>query len=115
MDWITLVAAGLVVWALCGAVMALGPRFWSMEATLRIHLAAAPLFSFALSIFHAGISPGFPALLRALVMTAMIIVLDAVVVAPLFERSFAMFRSIIGTWLPFLLMFLASWFSGTLV
>jgi hypothetical protein len=27
-----------------------------------------------------------------------IIVLDAVVVAPLFERSYAMFRGLIGTW-----------------
>ena len=42
-------------------------------------------------------------------MAGIIIALDALVVAPLFERSFAMFRSVIGTWLPFATIFLASW------
>ena len=34
-------------------------------------------------------------------MTGLIVALDALVVAPLFERSYAMFRSAIGTWIPF--------------
>ena len=38
--------------------------------------------------------------------------LDALIVAPLFERSYAMFRSAIGTWLPFLAIFAAVWFAG---
>jgi hypothetical protein len=38
-----------------------------------------------------------------------LVVLDAVVVAPLFEGSYAMFRSFIGTWLPFVAIFVASW------
>jgi hypothetical protein len=40
--------------------------------------------------------------------------LDALVVAPLFERSYAMFRSVIGTWLPFVVIFAASWAAGVL-
>ena len=42
-------------------------------------------------------------------MTGIVLALDAIVVAPLFERSFAMFRSVIGTWLPFAAIFFASW------
>ena len=36
-------------------------------------------------------------------------------VAPLFERSYAMFRSALGTWIPFVAIFLASWAAGALV
>ena len=36
-------------------------------------------------------------------------------VAPLFERSYAMFRSFVGTWMPFAAIFLASWAAGILM
>jgi len=49
-------------------------------------------------------------------LTALIIIgLDAVVVAPIFERSYAMFRSFIGTWLPFAGIFAASLLAGFLI
>jgi len=32
----------------------------------------------------------------------------------LLERSFEMFRSVIGTWMPFGLIFLAAWIAGLL-
>jgi hypothetical protein len=48
-------------------------------------------------------------------MTGMVIILDVAVVAPLFERGYAMFRSFIGTWIPLTAIFLASWPAGTLV
>ena len=58
--------------------------------------------------------PGFDPALRALAITALVVFLDAVVVAPIFERSFAMFRSLIGTWIPFAAIFLASLAAGIL-
>jgi hypothetical protein len=48
------------------------------------------------------------------VLTGLVFTLDLVVVAPLFERSYAMFRSFIGTWLPFALIFAASLAAGIL-
>jgi hypothetical protein len=36
----------------------------------------------------------------------------ALVVAPLFERSFAMFASVLGTWIPFALIFLSTYLVG---
>ena len=45
-------------------------------------------------------------------MTGLVIVLDAVVVAPIFERSYDMFRSAIATWIPFALIFIASLAAG---
>ncbi len=48
-------------------------------------------------------------------LTGLVITLDAVVVAPIFERSYAMFRSLVGTWLPFALILVASLAAGILV
>jgi hypothetical protein len=41
-----------------------------------------------------------------------VIVLDATAVAPVFEKSYAMFSSILGTWLPFLSIFAATYLTG---
>lgn len=38
--------------------------------------------------------------------------LDVFVVALLVEKSFDMFRSVLGTWLSFALIFLPTWFTG---
>jgi hypothetical protein len=61
------------------------------------------------------VAPEFDPVLRAATMTGLIIVLDAAVVAPLFERGYTMFRSLIGTWIPFAAIFLASWAAGMIV
>jgi hypothetical protein len=41
--------------------------------------------------------------------------MDTFVVAILIERSFRMFQSIVGTWLPFGLVFLSTWWTGLAV
>ena len=109
MAWITLLATSLVVWGLCGAVIGIGGQIWSLRTTLYVHLIAALIFAFGSSTLHRFFAPEFDPLLRAGVMAGLIIALDALVVAPLFKRSFAMFRSVIGTWLPFAAIFLVSW------
>ena len=109
MVWACLIGASLVLWGLCGATIAIGRRLWSLQTTLYVHLAAAPVFAFALAALFGAAFPEFDRLLRAEVMTGLVVVLDLCVVAPIFERSFAMFRSVIGTWLPFAAIFLASW------
>jgi hypothetical protein len=35
-------------------------------------------------------------------------------VAPVFEKSFAMFESVLGTWMPFALIFIATLVTGLL-
>ena len=115
MVWSYLVGLALLLWGACGAVMAVGRRLWTLPTALRVHLAAAPTMGFALSIAHARIDPACGALMRATVVTGLIVALDALVVAPLFERSYDMFRSLIGTWIPFALIFLASWAAGLLM
>jgi hypothetical protein len=112
MAWVSLVALSLIVWAACGGTIAAGRRVWSMQTTLVVHLFAAAAFAFAAASVHARLAPGFDPLTRAAAMTGLIVALDALVVAPLFERSYAMFRSALGTWIPFAAIFLASWAAG---
>ena len=114
MSWAYLFGLGLVLWGGCGAVIAVGRRIWTLDTTLKIHLVAAPILAFVLSAVHGLLAPGFNSALRALAITALVVFLDAVVVAPIFERSFAMFRSLIGTWIPFAAIFLASLAAGIL-
>ncbi len=115
MDWVYLFGLALALWGGCGAVMAVGRRLWTLDTALRVHLVAAPLIAFLLSALHEWLAPEFSSLLRATVMTWIVVILDALVVAPVFERSYAMFRSVIGTWLPFVAIFVASFAAGTVV
>ena len=115
MAWVYLFGLGLVLWGLCGAVMAIGRRIWSLDTTLHVHLAAAPAIAFLVSSIHKLLAAEFNPVLRAMVLTGIVVILDAVVVAPIIERSYAMFRSFIGTWMPFAAIFLASWAAGFLV
>lgn len=112
MAWLYLVGLTVVLWGACGSVMSVGRRLWTLETALRVHLIAAPIIAFLVATLHKVLVPGFNPTLRAAVMTGLVIVLDAAVVAPLFERSYSMFRSVIGTWLPFATIFLASWLAG---
>jgi hypothetical protein len=100
MGWVYLVGLAPAIWAGRGAVIAIGRRLWSIDTTLRV--AAA----------HGELAPQFNPLLRAAAMTIIVMLLDALVVAPLFEGSYTMFKSVIGTWLPFVAIFAAAWAAG---
>ncbi len=112
MAWVSLILLALVVWAACGGVIAVGRRVSSMQTTLIVHLFAAAAFAFAAGVAHRLLAPNFDAVTRAAAMTSLIVALDALVVAPLFERSYAMFRSLLGTWIPFVAIFVARWAAG---
>lgn len=112
MAWLYLIGLTLILWGACGGVMSMGRRLWTLDTALRVHLIVAPIIAFLVATLHKVLVPSFDTTLRAAVMTGLVIVLDAALVAPIFERSYAMFRSIIGTWLPFAAIFLASWAAG---
>jgi hypothetical protein len=114
MAWLYLIGLALVLWGACGGVIAIGRRLWSLDTTLRVHLIAAAIFAFLVAAAHRALAPEFDPLLRAAAITIIVMLLDALVVAPLFERSYAMFQSLTGTWLPFVAIFAASWAAGVL-
>jgi hypothetical protein len=115
MAWFYLLLLALVLWAACGGVMTVGRRLWSLDTALRVHLVAAPAIAFLVAAAHATLAREFSPTLRAATITSVVVILDAAIVAPLFERSYAMLRSVIGTWLPSVLIFIASYAVGVLI
>jgi len=86
-----------------------------MNTTLVVHAVVAPLAFGMLSwLFFKQFPQTSPAAV-SLAMVSIVIALDALVVAPLFERSYAMFRSLPGTWIPFASILGAAYIVGRIV
>jgi hypothetical protein len=109
---VSVVVHALVGWAICGATVGIGRQLVSMDATLVIHAMVAPLAFGLLTWRHFKRFPESSAAATALIMVGVVLGLDALVVAPFLERSYAMFRSIMGTWVPFASILAASYFVG---
>jgi hypothetical protein len=110
-----LVAFGAGGWALCAAVMGGLMAVAPLWLALTLHAIAAPAIFAGLSLFYFRVPGARQPVETALVFTALVAVLDAVVVAGIVLGSFAMFASIAGTWLPFALIFLATWATGSIL
>lgn len=104
-----------VGWALCAATMGGLLAVASVGVALAVHAVAAPVF-FALVARHYFRARGArDPLPTALAFVGIVALLDLVVVAGLVLRSLAMFGSLAGTWLPFALVFLATWGTGEIM
>jgi hypothetical protein len=112
MAWSGLIVCGLIVWAGCGGVYAMGREVWPGEMPEAVRLAVSPAIAAAVTVAHKILAPDFNALLRAAAFTLMVAVLDALVLAPLVDRSHALLRSALGSWLPLAAIFFASWAAG---
>ena len=110
-----LLAYGVAGWAACGVLMGGLMAVASPGVAIGIHAVAAPLIFVAIASRYFGARGAREPLPTALAFTAIVAVLDAAVVAGLILRSFAMFASFAGTWLPFLLIFLATWATGAIM
>jgi len=102
----------VVLWALCGATIGFGRALVGTATALIIHAVAAPLLAVLISLHHFRRFPVASVPATAAVFLAVVMALDAGLVAPVFEKSYAMFRSFLGTWLPFGLIFLATFLTG---
>jgi hypothetical protein len=101
-----------VGWALCAATMGLGMAFASQQNALIIHAILAPIYFAALSlIYFRRFNYSMP-LATAVVWVTFVMTMDFFVVAVLVLRSLEMFTSILGTWIPFALIFLSVYLTG---
>lgn len=110
-----LVVHALVGWALCGAAIGIGRKVTTLKNALIAHAVAAPVIFVAVSLVYFGWFGGTGPVVTAALFLAVVVFLDVFVIALFVERSFDMFRSVLGTWLPFALIFLATWLTGLLV
>jgi menaquinone-dependent protoporphyrinogen oxidase len=108
-------AYGVAGWAVRAAVMAGLLALGNLTAALAVHAVITPLVFVALArrYFHArGAREPLP---TAVLWTGLVALLDLAIVAGAIQHSLAMFTSIVGTWLPFALAFLATWATGGLM
>ena len=103
-----------VGWALCFATIGIGMAATSVQNALIIHAIAAPIFFVGISLFYFRCFNYTSPLLTATVWIAFVVAMDFFVVAMLILHSFEMFTSLLGTWIPFTLIFSSTYLTGFL-
>jgi hypothetical protein len=112
---VIVLAHGLVGWALCGAIMWIGMAVTSMEITLSAHALGAPVVFCAVSLIYFSVFNYTTPLRTAIVFVGVVVFMDVFLVALIIERSFEMFTSLLGTWIPWALIIASTFLTGLYV
>lgn len=107
-----ILAHALIGWVLCAAIMGIGPSNLGMSTTLKVHAVVAPIIFGFISRFYFQRFAYTNPLQTAVIFTLFIMAMDYFLVAVVILKSLAMFRSLIGTWIPFGLIFLSTYLTG---
>ena len=102
-------------WVLCAATMGIGMAVMSLQTTLVVHAVLAPVFFAALSILYFKKFNYTKPLQTAIIFLLFVVLVDFFIVALLINRSLEMFTSLLGTWIPFGLIFLSTSITGLIV
>ncbi|UCB45576.1 MAG: hypothetical protein JSV25_15425 [Spirochaetota bacterium] len=105
----------LIGWALCAAVMGIGMSVMALEKTLILHAILAPVFFTLLSLLYFKRFNYTTPLLTSVIFLGFVVVVDFFIVALAIQKSLEMFTSWLGTWLPFTLIFISTYFTGLVV
>lgn len=111
---ITLLVHAFIGWALCAATMGIGRATTSLQNALIIHAIGAPVFFSAVSLNYFNKFSYTTPLQTAIIFVGFVITVDFFVVALLINRSLEMFASLLGTWIPFALIFASTYLTGLL-
>ncbi len=103
---------GLVGWALCGSIVFIGREVASIDTALTVHAIGSPVIFTALSWIYFSRFGYTKPLTTASVFLGIVIFMDVFLVALVIERSLEMFGSLIGTWIPWVLIFLSTYLTG---
>lgn len=105
----------LVIQLVCSAAMGIGMAVTSEVNALVIHAIVGPGFAVIVSTFYFRRFNYTSPFVTATIFVGFIILVDFGVVALLILRSLDMFRSPLGTWIPFGLIFAATAITGLLI
>lgn len=106
---------GAIGWALCGAIIFIGRSLTDMQTTLIAHAIGAPVIFTLISLLYFSRFNYTSPLQTAIAFFAIVVLLDFFLVALIIERSMDMFRSLLGTWIPWVLIFLSTYLTGLVV
>jgi len=107
-----LLVHAFVGWALCFATMGIGMAITTLDNALIIHAVAAPIiFGIVALVYFARFHFTSP-VQTALVFVGFVIAADFFIVALVINQSLEIFTSLLGTWIPFALIFLSTYVIG---
>ena len=109
---IIILVHALVGWALCGAIIGIGFAVTSEENTLIIHAIGVPIIFAAISWLYFKKFNYTTPLQTAIIFISFAIFMDIFVVSLLIDKSFEMFASVLGTWIPLALIFATPYLVG---
>jgi hypothetical protein len=109
---ITVLAHAFAGWALCAATMGIGMAATSINNALIIHAIGAPIFFMIISLIYFKKFNYTTPLRTATIFVSFVIIVDFFVVALLINKSLDMFASLLGTWIPFVLIFTSTYLTG---
>jgi len=104
-----------VGWALCAATMGIGMAATSLQTALIVHAIGAPIYFSVVSYVYFSRFVYTRPLPTAVIFVAFVMLVDFLVVALLIAKSVSMFESLLGTWIPFMLIFVSTFITGTIV
>jgi len=90
-------------------------RFSSLQMALAVLAVAVPIVFAVVAWHYFRASGSRDAMLTALGFVAVVALLDLIVIAGFVEQSFAMFGSVVGTWVPFALIGAVTWTIGEVI
>jgi len=111
--WVVLVYP-FIGWILCAVTMKMAMHMTSEDNALIIHAIAATIYFFVISILYFRRAEPLEPIPTAVTFTLVVALLDVLIVASLIERSYEMFNNALGTWIPFVMIFVATLFTGVL-
>jgi hypothetical protein len=112
---IIVLAHAFVGWALCTASMVIGMATLSLDSALIVHAIGAPIFFSIVSLVYFRKFNYTTPLQTAIIFVGFVITMDFFLVALLINRSLDMFASLLGTWIPFALIFTSTVVTGTYI
>ena len=95
--------------------MGIGMATLSIENALIIHAIGAPLFFTGVSLVYFSKFNYTTPLQTAIIFVGFVILVDFFLVALLINGSLEMFTSLLGTWIPFALIFASTYLAGLFV
>lgn len=109
---VTILGLAFVGWAACAAIVGIGMVVTSQMNALIAHAVGAPIIFACISVLNFRRFRHTTPIRTALIFLTFVFLMDFFVVAFVIMRSFQMFSSLLGTWIPFVLIFLSTYVTG---
>jgi len=101
-----------MVWILCAAIIGIGRSVTTLETNLIIHAIGTFVIFAIIGLNYFKRSNYTTPLQTAIIFVSFVILMDVFVVALIIEKSFDMFTTILGTWIPFIFIFNSTYLAG---